>query len=409
MIFRLIPPVCLLIAVLFAPSTVAGDRYDALLSAYRNLESYDATMQLRIEKRDGRWTMTQTADFHVRYDRDSATMLIDKPEMTVRWTQGQLQLTSQDLPDRFLDMQLPEDARWERVLAEIPMLRQPPLIDAALMAAGQPLLAITGEHGLSLSALPAEPDDPLVRPRLATKTPEGTLILWLDPASSQVTRALFEYDRDPARPDEHLRLWMDYTIHRWNEPLVQGVLDLETHDRQPFDSMATLMRSTPRQSAPSTTTAAPRHPLMGQKAPDFESVDLEVRPFESASLTAPLIIIEFWTTWAKDTHASLTDLKKIADWVQAQSLPVDILTVNVGQNVQQAKVFLERHPELALRTVSDPEYSISESFHVQSVPAIVIIHEGKVVEILTGYQSGKKEAWLREAILKRVTAPQQTP
>jgi thioredoxin len=81
---------------------------------------------------------------------------------------------------------------------------------------------------------------------------------------------------------------------------------------------------------------------------------------DDAAATGEAVIVDFWAPWCSQCRAMAGTIERLAPEVQGRA---SVLTVNT-----------EAHPEIA------------ERFNVQTLPAILLLHNGEVRRRINGFK-----------------------
>ncbi|MEX0611634.1 MAG: DUF2092 domain-containing protein [Pirellulales bacterium] len=130
----------------------------------------------------------------------------------------------------------------------------------------------------------------------------------------------------------------------------------------------------------------PPHPLLGQPAPAFETVDLEDRPIDlSQHLGKGIVLLDFWATWCGPCVEAMPDVDAVAEKYADRGLV--FYAVNVGEDAATAKEFLTES-KLDVPVAMDPDGTISKLYQVDGIPQTVLIgKDGKVQVVHVGFSS----------------------
>jgi peroxiredoxin len=144
---------------------------------------------------------------------------------------------------------------------------------------------------------------------------------------------------------------------------------------------------------------------VGQKAPEFKAPALDGKT--KLSLTAyrgKVVYLDFWASWCPPCLTSLPQLEEMRK--QFPSDQFQILAVNVDQDPQKARKFLER-TKIGYPTATDPRGSIPASFGIETMPTSFLIDRRGVIRYVHhGFRKGDV-APLRDRIAKLIAARDQ--
>jgi peroxiredoxin len=126
------------------------------------------------------------------------------------------------------------------------------------------------------------------------------------------------------------------------------------------------------------------HPLLGQPAPPFETVDLDEQPFDLKKyLGKNVIILDFWATWCGPCVEALPQIDAVAKKYADKG--VIFRAVNAGEDAATIKEFLESS-QLGPPVAMDIENQIAPLYKVEGIPQTVLIgKDGKVQVVHVGF------------------------
>jgi len=147
-------------------------------------------------------------------------------------------------------------------------------------------------------------------------------------------------------------------------------------------------------SRPGHDAAGP-HPLVGQAAPPFESVDLERNQIKLAEfLGKQVIVLDFWATWCEPCVAALPIVNEVTGSYKDRG--VVFYAVNVGEDQPTITVFLKQ-TNLDVPVALDEKSSIAGLYGVTGIPQTVLIgKDGKVQVVHIGFGGNLKEVLTAE-------------
>jgi peroxiredoxin len=126
------------------------------------------------------------------------------------------------------------------------------------------------------------------------------------------------------------------------------------------------------------------HPLVGQPAPPFKTVNLKEEPIDLASHAGKdIVMLDFWATWCGPCVQAMPEVvgvaKKFAD------RGVVFYAVNVQEDSETISEFLKAN-ELEVPVAMDPEGTIAGQYKAEGIPQTVLIgKDGKVQVVHVGF------------------------
>ena len=140
----------------------------------------------------------------------------------------------------------------------------------------------------------------------------------------------------------------------------------------------------------------------GQKAPDFKAPSLDGgKSLSLAAYRGKVVYLDFWASWCPPCLTSLPLLEELRK--EFPSDQFQILAVNVDQDFEKARKFLER-TGVGYPSASDPKGRLPELFGVETMPTSFLIDRGGVIRYVhNGFRKGDVGP-LRERIAQLVAA-----
>jgi peroxiredoxin/outer membrane protein assembly factor BamB len=126
------------------------------------------------------------------------------------------------------------------------------------------------------------------------------------------------------------------------------------------------------------------HPLLGQPAPAFATVDLDEHPFDlKKHLGKDVILLDFWATWCGPCVEALPKVDAAAKKFAGKGLV--FRAVNCGEEAATIKEFLTSS-KLDSPVALDTKNEIGPAYKVEGIPQTVLIgKDGKVQVVHVGY------------------------
>jgi peroxiredoxin len=120
----------------------------------------------------------------------------------------------------------------------------------------------------------------------------------------------------------------------------------------------------------------------GQTAPDFSLTSLSGKEVKLSDLKGQVVVLDFWASWCPPCRESLPHLGKL--YGQNQD-GVKVLAVNMGEDADAAKSFVQSQNLNDLTVLLDKDKSVAQKYGISSIPTTVIIGpDGKVQRTFVG-------------------------
>jgi peroxiredoxin len=129
------------------------------------------------------------------------------------------------------------------------------------------------------------------------------------------------------------------------------------------------------------------HPLVGQPAPPFKTVDVDEKPIDlAAHLGKNVVMLDFWATWCGPCIQAMPEIEGVAKKFIDRGLV--FYAVNVAEDAETVKEFLKSsglEPPVAM----DLDGSIAQRYQASGIPQTVLIgKDGKVHVVHVGLSDG---------------------
>lgn len=122
---------------------------------------------------------------------------------------------------------------------------------------------------------------------------------------------------------------------------------------------------------------------VGDKAPDFELVDLEGNKHRLSDYQGQGVFLNFWGTWCAPCKEEMPYMENM--YKEFEEKGVHILAVNIKQSKFTVETFRDQY-ELTFPMVIDKDESVRRAYDVLPLPTTVLINEDGIIEemITTG-------------------------
>ncbi|MED3660593.1 thiol-disulfide oxidoreductase ResA [Ureibacillus sp. FSL K6-8385] len=134
----------------------------------------------------------------------------------------------------------------------------------------------------------------------------------------------------------------------------------------------------------------------GDKAPDFELVDLEGNTHRLSDYKGQGVFLNFWGTWCEPCKKEMPALER--QYQQFKDQGVQVLAVNIAQSNFEVQNYVDQL-HLTFPVVIDKTKSVMQAYNVGQLPASFLIDpEGKVKRIPPGELSEQQIQTYMESI-----------
>jgi peroxiredoxin len=83
-----------------------------------------------------------------------------------------------------------------------------------------------------------------------------------------------------------------------------------------------------------------------------------------------IVLVEFWATWCPPCRMVLATLRRMEQTLREHN--VEVLSVNQGESAAHVRQFIDQE-EIPFHVVLDPDGAVSATYHVTSLPTMVLI------------------------------------
>ncbi|GKV65647.1 MULTISPECIES: thiol-disulfide oxidoreductase ResA [Sporosarcina] len=129
----------------------------------------------------------------------------------------------------------------------------------------------------------------------------------------------------------------------------------------------------------------------GDKAPDFELVDLDGNAHRLSDYKGEGVFLNFWGTWCPPCKKEMPHMEDMYKDFEAKG--VNILTVNVGEPKVKIELFRD-DMGLSFPMLWDKNKTVMDLYNIKPLPTTFLINpEGKIIKII---KQGMTEEQIRE-------------
>ena len=158
-------------------------------------------------------------------------------------------------------------------------------------------------------------------------------------------------------------------------------VDISEEDLDELENMVPIPG---QQQASGGNLSVKKDPLIGKKAPQFESVLLDGSKFKLENHKGKVVVLDFWATWCGPCVRALPVL--IEKMSQFEKDELILLAVNQGETKKVISQFLKKKKLQQLNVVMDRKKSIGRDYKVQGIPKTVVIdQEGFIRHVEVGF------------------------
>ncbi|MFP4145181.1 MAG: redoxin domain-containing protein [Phycisphaeraceae bacterium] len=395
---------------------------DEIAQAYQQADTYQAQLEFTAQQRQGGWRIEQSGDFTVAYDAEPMQLLIDRPDFRTVVKDQTLYLRGGQFPGRYLEAAIQTPLTIEGLIQAAPMIQQPPLPDVIFLLAEDPAAALQATE-----VTVADPPEGQQGDALSVTTPMGEMVLVVDPESRLIQHARISADAQAmgGQAGDEMAMLYDYQVQTHNESLPEDLFEFDPQDDQAVTSLQELLMD-PQQGQPDQPGQPGQPDQQGQQgqqgqqqpqgaealenqiAPDLTLSTLDDGEFSLARAEDEVIVLDFWATWCGPCRQAMPQLQNVRDWAQEEGKSVGIYAVNIQEEPDQIRNFLEEM-NLDLPVLLDRTGEVAQRYRANAIPQTVIISEGTVQEVHVGLIPNYEQTLKEEitALLEAGDEPQQ--
>ena len=120
----------------------------------------------------------------------------------------------------------------------------------------------------------------------------------------------------------------------------------------------------------------------GDKAPDFELVDLNGDRHRLSEYAEQGVFLNFWGTWCEPCKREFPLIDR--QYQEYQNQGVHVLAVNIAESDFAVRNYMESRG-LTFPVVIDKEKSVMNAYNINPLPTTFLINsDGEIVKIITG-------------------------
>lgn len=312
--------------------------------------------------------------------------LVKLPGLSATALDGRLYMERDDVPDKYLDVELDGDlaTTMDAVLgadSNLPVqfdMRAGRTVDEFLPAFSMGALLEPRIAGYEMTDLQGAQSE-LVR----VEGDNGETLIWIDPKTRLVRRVEIKAEM-PAPQQAELSATIEYAPKISSKARV----DFDPKDRQFVRSYDSLQ---------------PTRIGAGSMAPDFELETLDGERVRLRDLRGQVVVLDFWATWCGPCRRGLPLLQDFDDWVRANDKPVRVFAVDTferGRTIEDwrkaAKGFWSKK-SFTMPSLLDFENRAAIAYGVSGIPATFVIdRDGRVARVHQGFDPGMKDSLIRD-------------
>lgn len=408
----------LLIALASITPTYAGPpgktRLEQVQDAYQKINQYQATIHIHAHiVRKGK-PLNHNITVHVAFDRSHHQLKIEDAQTLVIVTGGQLLMRSKALPGQYLKIPAPNPLTYRGVLQAVgPMRPHGQCADLAMLLQPHPIALLSGgvSHNADPVALPHH------RAGLRFAGAVGPITLTLDNKTHRIKQMDTDFDK-PFLARVHaaaMHITSTYKTTVINKALPPGTFNFKTKGLKPVASVQQMMQNAQGGGQGNGQGAGPGragNPAVGKPLPALhltndqgKKINLKTHP------AAPVIVLSFWASWSNQClQQLLPETEHLQDWAQKHHKDVAIYAVNMGERAKDVARFWKRK-HYTVPLLLDEQVHATAALHIDSIPCIVVIMNGKVQQINDnpGPKTGQRLETTLNHMIKKARHLSQTP
>jgi peroxiredoxin len=122
-------------------------------------------------------------------------------------------------------------------------------------------------------------------------------------------------------------------------------------------------------------------------APNFTLQSRDGKPVSLADLKGQVVMVNFWATWCVPCRQEMPHLEALYE--RYNSLGFTLVGINVEDNPEGAKKWLQENGPVTFPVLFDPKNQVSKLYDVVAMPSTVLVaRDGTMRFIHHGYKPG---------------------
>lgn len=383
--------------------------FGKVLHAYRNQKYLDETTTFVQKVTMGEQSRTSELTIHTVLDYKANRLMLGVREegqqqdmlmMVVKDKQAFVRFNGPVAhKDRYLKADLDSPITFAELKEHVPVLSNIPAATLVFALSKTPIEDLTGgDDTKTMTLLGKHPTNDKLE-GLALINPDGAMKLWFDSESHLLNRIDLPIP-DGVPANVQVELYATTAIK--TEPVedADAAFAFSTEGLAAVDNYIELINM----------PAEPAHPIQGKAAPAFTLKSPAGEAFTLADAPKDTVLVfDFWATWCGPCIQAMPALHDFAKWAVDNDKPVKVYAINLRETNDQVNTFWAEH-KLTLPILMDTTGGVAQAYGVQGIPMTVMVYNGKVEHVQTGYRPGIEKAMQArvEEIIK-AAAPQDAP
>ncbi len=375
-------------ATTLAQAPGEGDRTqqarEQLLQTYQQTQTYQATVTITIAQKAGR--LRQSMDYLIAFDRPGNRLRVDRPDTLLVSDGSKLFFKADQVPGRHLSMTAPTRLDYDGLQAIGPVLGGIDLPDLVLLLATDPWAVLGDGNPVTFSLdVPTEAsaDENTSEKKsekvLRLKLADGRAwALHIDAQTNLLRQAVLVIDGAAmGQPSAGVvEVMVTMQVEKHNQPTDDKMFAFDTQGSQSFGTLQAMVQG-------GGGSGANSHATLNKPMPSVTLTTMEGQPVDLSKESARVVILDFWASWCGPCRVGLPLLEQVRDWAVAEKKPVVVYAVNVQENNDTIRRFVDQLG-LKLPVLVDTQGAAARAFGVGGIPHTAVIVDGVVRAVKVG-------------------------